>query len=485
MENLTLCSNRYVDELTEYKNLVMYLEDAIFTLLLWRGHYDTTIFGKEISLPFHSLFAFVIAITLVESPQYYPSFCFACISWLLVAVMGWRRSSPDEWSKCQSYTEILEKVLIGKSSTPPHNIEPFQGFEAAQKAMEKWLNRIKEADEKAARDYALAQELEAERLKELEEIGEADADISTKVGGGLSIDPVGKVLFPVQLSLGVVCRALRFIKHVIYWEEAYFSFWVATGSAFLSIACLFVPWFFIMKWTARIIVWLVFGPWMKLVDIFYVSTLKPETEEERTAREEQERQARRKVASQAASDARLIRENAAKMKEMKKFMFGKFAVRVPILKQDRYNDRPLAHSSARPYKEKALTLAELAMQEAGYNRTRLPGQNLAGDMIPTAETSTFTRAPVGAATANPEKLAKNSPGSGGKIKPTTTAMAYTQLIAVVALAALLTFFGVPKMASFTEYAIETVRDMDLQTEGEGLVNKTQAFLQGITQRNEL
>lgn len=70
------------------------------------------------------------------------------------------------------------------------------------------------------------------------------------------------------------------------------------------------------------------------------------------------------------------------MKKMKKYMYGKFSLKIPTIKEERFVDRPLPESSAVPYQKKAMSLAELAMQEAGYNRTRLPGQNLVGDMIP-------------------------------------------------------------------------------------------------------
>jgi hypothetical protein len=446
----------YVDELREYQNVLMYIEDALYTLLLWRGHFPLKIAGKEIMLPIHSLNAFILAIVLVENPQYYPSFCFASIAWLMLAVMGWRRNNPVEWARCHSLAEILEKVVIGKSSTPPHNIKPFEGFDAAKAALEKWMKRIEDSEANAQRAYIQAQKEEEERLKELEEIGEADADISTKVGGGISLDPIKAALHPVQLLLGVVCGILRFIKHVMSWEEAYFSFWVTIGSTFLAFACLFVPWFFLMRWTSRIIVWVVFGPWMKLVDVFYVSKLKPETEEERILREEKERQDRRLLTSQAAHEARQVRENAAKMRDMKQFMFGKFAMKVPILKQDRYCDVPLPESSAAPYEQKALTLAALAMQEAGYNRVRLPGQTLVGDMIPRVETNAFTAAPTGKATASPEKLARDTPGGGAKSSSESTATAYAHIGSLVAVAGIITFFGVPILASYSEFAVGMV-----------------------------
>lgn len=425
------------------------------TLLLWRGHFPLKVGGMEFKLPIHSMNAFILATVLVENPQYYPSFCFASVAWLMMAVMGWRRNNPDLWSRCYSFTEIMEKLIIGKCSTLPPTIQPFQGYETAKAALEKWMKRIEDSEAKAQRAYKEEEEL----MKELEAIGEADADISTKVGGGISIDPIKAALHPVQLILGVVCRALRFVKHILYWEEAYFAFWITIGSAILAIACLFVPWFFIIRWTARIIVWTLFGPWMKLVDVYYVSTLKPESEEERIEREQRERQERRLAAFQVLSDARLVRENAAKMRDMKRLMFGKFAVKVPILKQDRYSDTPLPQSSATPYERKTMTLAELAMQEAGYNRIRMPGQTLVGDMIPCLETDTFTAAPTGKATATPEKLAKNTPGGGTQQTSKSTATAYVHIGSMVFIAAVVTFFGVPVLASYTESIVAVVRKL--------------------------
>jgi hypothetical protein len=90
----------YVDELTEYQQSVFYLEDAVMTLLLWRGHFRVKLGATEIMLPVHSFNAFVVAVLLVENPEYFPSFCFAVIAWILIAVMGWKRNSADVWGRC-------------------------------------------------------------------------------------------------------------------------------------------------------------------------------------------------------------------------------------------------------------------------------------------------------------------------------------------------------------------------------------------------
>jgi hypothetical protein len=121
---------------------------------------------------------------------------------------------------------------------------------------------------------------------------------------------------------------------------------------------------------------------MKLVDIYYVREIESRTEEEIENQKLKERAQRRLATTVAVSEARVKREDAAKLKAMKKHMFGKYITRVPILKEDRYRDMPLPESTATPFRPTPISLSELAMQEAGYHRTRLPGQHLIGNMIP-------------------------------------------------------------------------------------------------------
>lgn len=217
----------------------------------------------------------------------------------------------------------------------------------------------------------------------MEEIGDTNVDISTKSGGrGVSIDPLKPILYPIQQYLGITCNIMRFIKNVIIWEESYFAALISLASIVLAVALAFVPWAFIFRWTSRIIVWTVFGPWMKAVDIFYVSKIKPLTEEEMEAQEHEAKLLRQERTRAAALEAKIAREDAKKLKDMKKYMFGKFITHVSVLKLDRFRDVPLPCSSATPCDQKSLPMSELAMKEAGKDRTRIPGQQLVGTMIP-------------------------------------------------------------------------------------------------------
>lgn len=365
------------------QHALFYVQDAVVALLLWRGTTSYSLFGRVVKLPVHSFVAFVVAVYLVERPQLFPSFVLFAIAWILMATMDYRCQLPDLWSRCKSYSELLRALILGSSGSAPVSIAPLENYEASQRFVDEWRKRITESEEAAAKTYQESLRLQEEYALELEEIGEIDSDLSTKQGG-LSIDPFKPLLFPVQQNLAMVCRYVRHVKYVLFWEECYISFWVTTGCLLLAFIFLFVPWFFLIQWSARVVVWTVFGPWMKLVDEYYVKKIQPPSEEEIELRKQKERDRRRRTSTAAATEARIKRENAVKLKSMKKYMFGKYVTQIPILKGDRYRDLPLPESSAVPYSAPQVPLSELAMQEAGYHRTRLPGQQLVGDMIPKA-----------------------------------------------------------------------------------------------------
>jgi len=429
----------YIDELYELQHTWFYIEDGLSSLLLWRGHFEWTIPFTEIELdlPIHSMFAFVVFTFLVEHPTFIPSFCFAWLAWLLIAIGVWRQEVENPWWRCHSYTQIISMLSLGDDFVEPHKIQPFENFEEAKKEAEDWVNRIEEAEKRATRAAEEANEAEVERQRELAEIGEIDTDLGTKINGaGITPNPVKAALYPIQLMLGILVRTIRIVKNVLTWQEAYLSFWISTGSLVLAIISLFIPWFWCLKWGSRIFVWTIFGPWMKLVDIYYFSLIEPETEEQRQRRQKAEKIAHKLTHTDAVTQARILRENTAKLKSMKRYMFGKYALRVPILKQDRYADIPLAESFATPYREKDFSLAELSFQEAGYNRKRIPGQTLVGDMIPYVQEEDFTVAPTGKATLHSEKLSRNTPGSKQGFVTNSR-----KIIAGVSLAVGVTYFG--------------------------------------------
>jgi len=389
--------------------------------------------------------------------------------------MGYRRRSPDVWSRCKSYPELARALVLGESKAPPETIEAYQNYDEAQVFLEQWKERIAKAERDAAKAYEESVRAQEEHAKEMEDLGlNQQTDISTK-RGGISVDPFKPILFPVQQNLAMLCRYFRHVKYILIWEECYLSFWIVTACILLGLVFLFVPWFFLLKWTARALVWTFFGPWMKLADLLYVSKVQPLTEEELEQKKTRERERRRLLTSAAATKSRIKREDAAKLKAMKKFMFGRYITRVPVLKEDRYLDLPLPESTAVPYDPGFLPLSELAMREAGYGRIRLPGQHLVGDMIPRVsinsqitvccplrtiqrsglcfkqlESPYFTEAPIGQATARPGLVDAKGPGGGTSFGPDSDADAYAKIASLFVAAGVVTWFGVPVLSAATE-----------------------------------
>ena len=206
--------------------------------------------------------------------------------------------------------------------------------------------------------------------------------MSAQTVGGFALDPTRAYLYPIQQYLRVGCIWLRVLKNILVWEECYISFWVTMLSFALSVIVFFIPWSWLIKWTLRIIVWVCLGPWMKIADIYYFSHLKEETDEQKKERMNQLQLERQKRLDKQKLDAQVGREKSAKLRDFKQYMFGEHICSVNILKKDRYYDVPLPSSSAEIYNPKSKSLGELAMQEAGYRRTRVDGQQLVGEIIP-------------------------------------------------------------------------------------------------------
>jgi len=343
------CLRSYIEELLALQHMLFYIQDALIALFLWRGTLPVRVFGKEFFLPIHSVTAFVVVVVVAEKPDWFPSFFLFGIAWLMLASMDYRRRCPDIWTRCKSYSELARALLLGESKTPPDDIEPYQNYDKAQQFLEFWKKRIADAEDKATKEFEEASKMQDEQAKRMYEVDAGTVDIVTK-RSGISVDPFKPILFPVQQNLAMACRYVRHVKYILLWDEAYLSFWVTTGCLLLGTISLFVPWCFLMKWTARAVAWTFFGPWMKLVDIFYISKIEPLTEEEIERRNEKDRERRNIRTSAAEREARIKRENMIKLKTFKKEMFGKYVNQIPVLKEDRYPDIPLPESMAVPHR---------------------------------------------------------------------------------------------------------------------------------------
>lgn len=299
---------------------------------------------------------------------------------MLVLTAGWRRENPNPWTWCKDFQYFLFALVFGRRPGP-QTIDPNKWAETKAIANDSdyWQARVVRAEEKAkqrAEEYKKEQE---EYLRELEEIGDVTEDlVENSVSFG--IDPIRTYLFPIQEYLGVACSWVRIVKNILTWEESYISFLISTSCFILSFAVFFVPWTFCIKWTLRIIVWCTFGPWMKLVDVFYFARLD-NSGSEKEWKNKLKLQLEKKL-EQHKQETQLKREKASKLRDFKRYMFGDHICRVNILKKDRYYDLPLDSSSATPYSTRRKSLGTLCTEEVGCGLTRIEGQQLEGELIP-------------------------------------------------------------------------------------------------------
>jgi len=184
-------------------------------------------------------------------------------------------------------------------------------------------------------------------------------------------------LFPIQQMMFETCKWLRFAKNIILWEESIYTFWLIVVSLVLSVVFLFVPWFWIIKWSSRIIIWGLFGPWMKLVDMYVKGN-----EEDINAAVEADRLARKQINEKTLQETRVKNELAFKLRDFKQYFFGKYLTKVNILNFDRFVETPLPSSSAKPWQGKSPMVQDVVSVEDNDTGDREIGQQLEGLMIP-------------------------------------------------------------------------------------------------------
>ena len=416
-----------VQELLDHQRVLYYVNKFVLDLLLWRGSHSVTVAGRKWCLPVNSLCAFIMSITLVEKPWLLPSFSFLTFGWMLSSSMQWRHDHPNPWWRCHTLPELLRMLLLGKGVAPA-KIEANERAEEAAKFDQTWRELIEDTEKKAASKALEVAREQEELTKELEDAGGANADIASKLGSGITLNPLQmakRYLYPIQQMLLVACEWVRFAKNILLWEESYYSFWVTFLSFTLSVVFLFLPWVFIARWTARITAWALFGPWMKLVDMYIMKSIQ--NKEEAAEQEEAERKGRRKIMEKIILDTRIRNEIAFKLRDFKQYFFGKFLTKVPILKADRYVDIPLPSSTAEPVKRVRAPLSRTALEESVYSSAhRETGQHLVGLMIPKVQEVT---------PAIEERQVK---------KPEDSApLASVKIGSAVCIAAIITYFLVP------------------------------------------
>ena len=95
-------------------------------------------------------------------------------------------------------------------------------------------------------------------------VGAGIEEIATKaesVMDALNVQPLKPILWPVQLKLRRIALSLRVVSSVFLWVHSYYAFWITTLSFVGSVAVVWIPWGWLLRWLVRILIIVLLGPW--------------------------------------------------------------------------------------------------------------------------------------------------------------------------------------------------------------------------------
>jgi hypothetical protein len=328
-----------------------------------------------IHLPLHSVTLFLWGISLARNFELFPAFLVFAMGWFLLATMELARNRPSSLYQPRSYAELLNILVLNRSQGQQtiesnEDLEEVRAYERKRAELKRAREEIVKTVEMERKKYETYIQVETSKLEE-------ELDITTQVKGGLpslTLAPLRGILLPLQQFLHVTCVILRVVNSIVVWRDSVVAFWLTTACFLAAFILIWIPWGFIIGWTFKIAAWVFLGPWMKLLDIFYVKRKVAEEKEQR--KEDLAEQFHRRYALLIGESLarKLRKESALKMKEMKKYMFGQFLMRVPVYKEEPFFDDPLPESFAEPFD--GPKFGDIRVIDRKY------GQLLKGDMIP-------------------------------------------------------------------------------------------------------
>ena len=341
----------YINEIFEYKRAIAYyFGDSFRSLMFWRGQVKV----GTVLLPIHSLLFFLIASSLVERPYLFPSFFLLSVAWILISNHVERTQHPSPWYRSLSFRHYIEILRTGHLDASMGNIEPYEGKDDGEAYERAWCERQEKDQAFAAQQAAMQQEI----------IDIGDETIQTKTESMIPLDLLIR-LARYQAIVGGICKQLRMVKIVLTWEENYLSFWITAAFLVTGLVSLVLPWAFILLWTGRLVVWGLFGPHMKFIDLI----LRANGDGADVLEKAMEKFHKESVG------ARIRRQEAVKLRDMKCLAFGKYITLVPSHNLSRHFDRPLPESFAKHNPAQPVELAPHGV----------PGQQLFGTVLPRTE----------------------------------------------------------------------------------------------------
>lgn len=372
----------YADEIMSYGDHFVFLLDNLASILLWRGSLNTEIFNLPLTLwvPLDSILLFIGSIVAVENPVMIPSIFCLLVAYFMFKV-GYRTSRhPYPWMRCKS------PIPFGQTREVTY--EKHQGYTDSlvlQELNRKRLQRLQVLLQAISYFYFTLQ-------KEYAKLDYAYYLVPTEEKFHLRLNVtffLENYLGALQQGLQTICCYMRVVRNVVTWKSYNYSFVIMIRFLVIGIALAIFPITFIFRWICRIVVFTCLGPWMKIIDVYFVQPFYP------TANDEKELSDYKDFIYDTFYDAtnlmnklrhkiRLAEEEGLKLKDMKEVRFGNFTEEVKVMDLERYASIPEPTSTARPFD------TDHSIQEHGYRYIpmnsvrvkRLCGQRLYGSMVP-------------------------------------------------------------------------------------------------------
>ena len=313
-------------------------------MLLWRGHSPVNIRIPRFSwrsgispldrisrpvtllLPVRSMFAFAWGVAISRNFELIPSFVVWALGWFMVVSATVGRDHPNPWNRPRTFGELLHVLVFGRTPRRPpivsnQNQAEIQNYQEEEQRKKEVYERILDNLRK-----------EEERLLGTDVFddadvagGDLDLDIAAKAAAALAqmtlLSPFSSTLLPLQMRLHEVCVNFRKAKSVFLWRDSYISFWIVIACGAGSLILAFVPWAFILKWTFTVSVWVFLGPWMKLVDIFFIRPRQTEEQGQEDLTKKFKNKYKRMLGLSIQN--KLKREADIKERDIRRYMFGK------------------------------------------------------------------------------------------------------------------------------------------------------------------
>jgi hypothetical protein len=367
----------YAAEVTSYWQHYCYFLDIMFEIFLWRGrwHLSET---KSFWFPIQSVaFAASILISL-EYPHLAGAMFFYLLAWVMLRLNFFASRHPNPWKRVKRSEETNLVVLTGHSfANPDMQIVPDEGVELG-----KVVDKVHEI--RGARMSKLISEFINFMLKINEIYSKTSVGatfFSTQSSGWHFLS--GR-LHSVHMMLKMICTSARLYFSLINWQ-GYYANKLTTTLVLLGTICMLPPVHFIAWWAVRIVAWTVLGPWMKLVDVYWVHGWYKTSDElmQLVIAGVAPEPDLPDFASMLESDVflkmshagRVIGENALKLKDMREHVFGAYCEVIPAVDPSRFPSVPLPSSSACPYDPVAVPSSPTV------GNTYVAGQKLSGTMI--------------------------------------------------------------------------------------------------------